>query len=41
MLKKVREEPMPEPRSVHEHVFAEQDLVGRHGHGPAHGTGAR
>lgn len=41
MLKKVREEPMPDPRSVHEHVFAEQDLVGRHGHSHDHGTGAR
>ena len=28
-VKKVREEPAPDPESVHEHVFAEQDIVGR------------
>ena len=33
MVKKVREEPMPEPKAVHEHVFVEHDLVGRHGKG--------
>jgi 2-oxoisovalerate dehydrogenase E1 component alpha subunit len=28
-LKKVREEPAPDPKAVHEHIFAEHDIVGR------------
>jgi 2-oxoisovalerate dehydrogenase E1 component alpha subunit len=33
MLKQVRQEPMPDPKTVHEYVFAEHDLVGHHGRG--------